>query len=103
MPSLAFPKCVSLIVGGKNQQASLGNAFRFKGITGSVNKLFTNSFALVFRQHDGMVDIAAPAIVPGENSAYDLAAKLHDKTGGRVAFQELQNALFAVIQAAKPS
>lgn len=101
LPALAFPKGVTLLIARKNQHANSIDPFRPQSIAGSLCKLLSDTLALVFGQNNSVVDVAAPAVMPGEDAADNFSANFCNKAGGGVAFQKFLNACFAVVQAAQ--
>jgi hypothetical protein len=101
LPTLAFPKSISLLIRSKNQHTSLGNAFGFQGFARSIRQKLTNTLLLVIRVDKGVIDVTAPAIMTSKDSTNDLPALFSHKTGVWIALQKFCNAIFAVIHAAK--
>src|SRR5690606_38195056 len=57
LPTLAFPKSISLLICSKNQHTSLGNAFGFQGFARSIRQKLTNTLLLVIRVDKGVIDV----------------------------------------------
>jgi len=101
LPTLAFPKGVASLVARKYQHTNSIDPFRPQSRAGRIGKLLSDTLALVFRQNNGVVDVAASAVMPGEDAADNLSVYFCYKAGGGVAFQKFLNACFAVVQAAQ--
>jgi len=85
LPTLAFPEGIALLVAGIHKHASSVDPFTPQSLTGSICELLSDALALVFGQNNGVVNIAAPAVVPGQDAANNLTGNFCYKTSGGIS------------------
>lgn len=90
-----------MFIARKDEHTSFVDAFGYERLTGSLCQEFAKTLTLKFGMDNGMVDIAASAIMPGEDATDQPPVPFEDKAGVGVAREKSGDAFHAVIQAAQ--
>ena len=97
--TLFFPETVPFVVMAVNHKADFMDAFVLHGFFHGLGQSRANALSPVYFPYGGVVNIAAAAVVTGEDHPRDLSSFFRHKASTGIPVKEFFYSLFGIIEA----